>query len=44
MSHGCLHRVFTETDFRPELRKISVPTLLIQRISDDEGWQSRGSA
>ena len=24
-----LHRVFTETDFRPELPKISVPTLLI---------------
>jgi len=24
-----LHRVFTETDFRPELRTISVPTLII---------------
>ena len=29
-----LHRVFTETDFRPELRKISVPTLLIHGDSD----------
>jgi pimeloyl-ACP methyl ester carboxylesterase len=24
-----LHRVFTATDFRPELRKVSVPTLII---------------
>jgi len=24
-----LHKMFTETDFRPELRKISVPTLLV---------------
>jgi pimeloyl-ACP methyl ester carboxylesterase len=29
-----LHRVFTETDFRPELRKITVPTLLIHGDSD----------
>ena len=29
-----LHRTFTETDFRPELRKISVPTLLIHGDKD----------
>lgn len=29
-----LHRMFTETDFRPELRKISVPTLLIHGDND----------
>jgi non-heme chloroperoxidase len=29
-----LHRVFTETDFRPELPKISVPTLLIHGDND----------
>lgn len=29
-----LHRMFTETDFRPELRKISVPMLLIHRDND----------
>jgi non-heme chloroperoxidase len=29
-----LHRMFTETDFRPELRRISVPTLLIHGDSD----------
>ena len=29
-----LHRMFTETDFRPELRKITVPTLLIHGDSD----------
>src|SRR5580704_14236604 len=26
-----LHKMHTETDFRPELRKISVPTLLVWR-------------
>ena len=29
-----LHKVFTETDFRPELPKISVPTLLIHGDND----------
>jgi non-heme chloroperoxidase len=29
-----LHKVFTETDFRPELAKISVPTLLIHGDND----------
>jgi non-heme chloroperoxidase len=29
-----LQRMFTETDFRPELRRISVPTLLIHGDSD----------
>jgi len=29
-----LQRMFTETDFRPELRKISVPTLLIHGDND----------
>jgi non-heme chloroperoxidase len=29
-----LHRVFTETDFRADLRKITVPTLLIHGDSD----------
>jgi non-heme chloroperoxidase len=29
-----LHRVFTETDFRPELPRISVPTLLIHGDND----------
>ena len=29
-----LHKMFTETDFRPELPKISVPTLLIHGDSD----------
>lgn len=29
-----LHKMFTETDFRPELRKISVPTLLIHGDND----------
>ena len=29
-----LHRMFTETDFRPELHKISVPTLLIHGDND----------
>jgi pimeloyl-ACP methyl ester carboxylesterase len=29
-----LHRVFTETDFRPELRTIKVPTLIIHGDSD----------
>jgi non-heme chloroperoxidase len=29
-----LHRVFTETDFRPELRGISLPTLLIHGDND----------
>ena len=29
-----LHRMFTETDFRPELRTISVPTLLIHGDND----------
>ena len=29
-----LQKVFTETDFRPELRKISVPTLLIHGDND----------
>ena len=29
-----LHKVFTETDFRPELHKISLPTLLIHGDSD----------
>lgn len=29
-----LHRLFTETDFRPDLRKITVPTLLIHGDSD----------
>jgi non-heme chloroperoxidase len=29
-----LHKMFTETDFRPELRKISVPTLLIHGNND----------
>lgn len=29
-----LHRMFTETDFRPELPKISVPTLLIHGDND----------
>jgi pimeloyl-ACP methyl ester carboxylesterase len=29
-----LHRVFTETDFRPDLRAITVPTLLIHGDSD----------
>lgn len=29
-----LHKVFTETDFRPELRRISVPTLLIHGDND----------
>jgi pimeloyl-ACP methyl ester carboxylesterase len=29
-----LHRTFTETDFRPELPKISVPTLLIHGDND----------
>ena len=29
-----LHRVYTETDFRPELRRISVPTLLIHGDKD----------
>jgi pimeloyl-ACP methyl ester carboxylesterase len=29
-----LHRMFTETDFRPELRRISVPTLLIHGDND----------
>jgi non-heme chloroperoxidase len=29
-----LHRVFTATDFRPDLRKITVPTLLIHGDSD----------
>lgn len=29
-----LHRVFTETDFRPDLRTITVPTLIIHGDSD----------
>ena len=29
-----LHKMYTETDFRPELRKISVPTLLIHGDND----------
>lgn len=29
-----LHRMFTETDFRPELRKVSVPTMLIHGDND----------
>jgi non-heme chloroperoxidase len=29
-----LHRVFTETDFRPDLRTIAVPTLIIHGDSD----------
>lgn len=29
-----LHRMFTETDFRPELPKISVPALLIHGALD----------
>jgi non-heme chloroperoxidase len=29
-----LHRMFTETDFRPDLRKITVPTLLIHGDHD----------
>jgi len=29
-----LHRVFTETDFRPDLRKITVPTILIHGDAD----------
>ena len=29
-----LHRMFTETDFRPELPRISVPTLLIHGDND----------
>jgi non-heme chloroperoxidase len=29
-----LQRMFAETDFRPELRRISVPTLLIHGDSD----------
>ena len=29
-----LHRLFTETDFRPELRKMTVPTLLIHGDND----------
>jgi pimeloyl-ACP methyl ester carboxylesterase len=29
-----LHKMFTETDFRPELLKISVPTLLIHGDND----------
>lgn len=28
------HKMFTETDFRPELRKISVPTLLVHGDND----------
>ena len=30
-----LHRVFTETDFRPDLAKVTVPTLLIHGDSDN---------
>jgi pimeloyl-ACP methyl ester carboxylesterase len=29
-----LHKMYTETDFRPELRKIAVPTLLVHGDSD----------
>jgi pimeloyl-ACP methyl ester carboxylesterase len=29
-----LHKMYTETDFRPELRKISVPTLLVHGDND----------
>jgi pimeloyl-ACP methyl ester carboxylesterase len=29
-----LHKAFTETDFRPDLRKITLPTLLIHGDSD----------
>jgi non-heme chloroperoxidase len=29
-----LHRVFTETDFRPDLRTIAVPTLIIHGDND----------
>lgn len=29
-----LHKMFTETDFRPELRKISLPTMLIHGDND----------
>jgi non-heme chloroperoxidase len=29
-----LHRVFTETDFRPDLRKITVPTLIVHGDHD----------
>src|SRR5205814_465879 len=29
-----LHKMYTETDFRPELRKISVPTLLVHGEDD----------
>jgi non-heme chloroperoxidase len=29
-----LQKMFTETDFRPELRKISVPTMLIHGDND----------
>ena len=29
-----LHKIYTETDFRPELRKISVPTLLVHGDND----------
>ena len=29
-----LHKVFTETDFRPDLQKITVPTLLIHGDAD----------
>jgi pimeloyl-ACP methyl ester carboxylesterase len=29
-----LHRIFTETDFRPDLAKIAVPTLLIHGDAD----------
>jgi non-heme chloroperoxidase len=29
-----LHKMFTETDFRPELREISLPTMLIHGDND----------
>jgi pimeloyl-ACP methyl ester carboxylesterase len=30
-----MQRMFTETDFRPELRRIPVPTLLIHGDNDE---------
>lgn len=42
-----LHRLFTETDFRPDLRKITVPTILIHGDADTSAsleFTSRRSA